>query len=190
MKSFLGNSEEKNKKLVDNHISEGNEHLKKKMYNGALIEFSKAMELDAKYAYPKLLSVMESVAEAGEYESALAIGLNLIKEKKKEFELTNTLGNYARKLGDYKQAHSLYKLSYKINKDFKVAFYNLAACEAKSDFYDDGVLNAISQFKDIKDFYLPSYKGGEKAVNPFVEKVTQIKQRSIQAKLHELGESA
>jgi len=180
---FFGNKEEKIAQKLEEFINEGLNQLQKKMYNGALVEFSKAMELDANNAVPKLLVIMENAADSGEYESALAIGLNLIKEKKKDYEFVNKLGNYARKLGDFKQANGLYKTAYNINKKFKVAFYNLAASEVRADFYDDAVIQALSQFKDIKEFYLPSYAGGETFIKEFEKKVKDTKSKTIQAKL-------
>jgi len=183
---FFGNKEEKIAQKLEEFINEGLNQLQKKMYNGALVEFSKAMELDANNAVPKLLVIMENAADSGEYESALAIGLNLIKEKKKDYEFVNKLGNYARKLGDFKQANGLYKTAYNINKKFKVAFYNLAASEVRADFYDDAVIQALSQFKDIKEFYLPSYAGGETFIKEFEKKVKDTKSKTIQAKLQQL----
>jgi len=183
---FFGNKEEKIAQKLQLYIDEGLNQLQKKMYNGALVEFSKAMELDTNNAVPKLLVIMENVADSGEYESALAIGLNLIKDKKNDFEFVNKLGNYARKIGDYKQANTLYKTAYNINKKFKIAFYNLAASEVKADFYDDAVMQALAQFKDIKEFYLPTYAAGETFIKAFEKKVKDTKSKAILAKLQQL----
>lgn len=187
--ALFGNKEEKIALKIEEHIKEGNNHLKKKMYNGALVEFSKAMDLNANTAYPKLLEIMDASADSGEYESALSIGLNLIKGKRNDYKLVNKLGNYARKQGDFKQANSLYKTAYKINKKFKIAFYNLAASEVKADFYDDANLQALEQFKEIKDFFLPTYAGGESFIKGFEKKVKENKSKAIASKLQHLMNS-
>ena len=187
--SLLGKNEEKVAIKLEKYISEGLENLQKKMYNAALIGFSKAMELEPDQAYPKLLEAMEGVAQTGEYESALSIGLNLIKGKNKDYALVNKLGNYARKMGDFKQANSLYKAAYKINKNYKIAFYNLAASEVKANYYDDAVTQALSQFKDSKEFFLPGYAGGEAFFTNIENKLKESKAKKNEAKLQELQDA-
>ena len=186
LKNILGNKEDKTAKLIEHHINEGLAQLSKKMYNGAMMDFGKAIALDPKLVFPLLLKELEKVAESGDLEAALSIGLNLLKERKNDFELANKLGNFARKMKDYKQAAALYKTANKINKNFKLAFYNLAACDVKASLYDEQIINSISQFKSTKDYILPSYIGGESFVENFTKRASALGEKIRRQNLKKL----
>ncbi len=186
-KNIRQSKADKSLQSIEKHITAGLKQLSQKMHNGAMIEFGKAMEIDSKIVYPKLLEELEKVAAAGEFESAIAIGMNLIKENKGDYKLINKLGNYAQGLKDFKQAIALYKTALKIKKDFKPAFYNLAAAEVKADIVNDDIINALSQFKDLTDYILPSFIGDENLVERMTEKASSSKPRAIEAKIKQLG---
>ena len=100
LKNLFQSKEDRIKQQVEEHIAEGMKLLSEKFYNGAMIEFDKAMILAPEDVYPRLVSELETAASSGELQSALAIGLNLIKENNKDYKLANKLGNYARELKD------------------------------------------------------------------------------------------
>ncbi|MCP4750887.1 MAG: tetratricopeptide repeat protein [Proteobacteria bacterium] len=162
------------------------EHLSKKFYNGAMIEFDKAMELNPEDVYPRLVEELSNAASSGELESALAIGLNLINKNEEDFELANKLGNYARELKDYKQANGLYKTALKINKNYETAFYNLAASQAKVDIFDEAVKSALTQFDDTKDYVLPDPIGEANVIEQYSKRVEEDKQANFKEKYQEL----
>jgi tetratricopeptide (TPR) repeat protein len=175
LKDLLQSKESRNQEKVEKHLEAGILQLKQKMYNGAMVEFGKAMDLDFENVYPRLLKELESAAAGGEMEAALAVGLNMLKYKKDNHELANKLGNFARKNNDIKQAKALYQTALKINKKYTLAFYNLAAVEAKTEFYDDQAVSAVSQFKDIKGYILPGYYNASDPVESLTEQAKSSK---------------
>lgn len=152
-------NEEKAKEEAFEHFQTGMKHLEGKFFNRAMIEFKKAMDLAHEEVYPRLMQELDSASSGGQLEAALAIGLNLLKENQQDYELANKLGNYARELGNFNQAESLYKMALRINRKFERAFYNLAACAARVEIYDDQVKSAVSVFEKIADYVLPDYMG-------------------------------
>jgi len=185
-KNIRQNKADKSLHSVEKCLAAGLKQLSQKMHNGAMIEFGKAMEINSTIAYPKLLVELEKVAAAGDFESAIAIGMNLIKQKKGDFKLINKLGNYAQNLKDFKQASALYKTALKINKDYKPAFYNLASAEVKADLVNDDIINALSQFKDLTEYILPGYIGDDNLILKMTEKVSSSKPKMIEAKIQQL----
>ncbi len=186
LKGLFQSKEDKIRAKIDEHLGEGMKLMSEKFYNGAMIEFDKAMELDPEIVYPKLVEELSNAAASGDLQSALSIGLNLIKEKNEDFELANKLGNYARELGDYKQAEGLYKTALKVKRGYQKAFYNLAASQARVNIYDDAVPSAISKFEKAENYVLPEYLGEEKLIDTLTEKVGKEKKESVKEKLQEL----
>ena len=186
LKGLFQSREEKIRQKIDDHIAEGMTHLASKFYNGAMIEFDKAMELDSKAVYPRLVEELSTAAAGGELESALAIGLNLIKKNNQDFELANKLGNYARELKDYNQANNLYRTALKIKKNYDLAFYNFAASQAKVNIYDEAVKSAVGQFDTVDRYVLPEFIGEENLIETFTEKANENKQTRFKQKLEEL----
>jgi len=188
LKSILKNRDEKNRLRIEEHIADGMTHLENKFYNDAMIEFDKAMSINPEGVYPKLVDELATAAASGHLESALAIGLNLIKQQPDDYELVNRLGNYAREGKDFKQANFLYKTALKIKPDFELAFYNLAACTAKIDIYDDAVQSAISQFDGIANYILPDYLENPNIIQELSEQIDSEKEDQFQDKLKELSD--
>jgi len=186
LKGLFQSREEKIRQKIDQHISDGMTHLSQKFYNGAMIEFDKAMELDPDAVYPRLVEELSTAAAGGELESALSIGLNLIKKNNQDFELANKLGNYARELKDYRQANNLYKTALKIKKNYDLAFYNYAASKAKVDIFDEAVKSAISQFDNVDRYVMPEYIGEENLVEQYTERTNENQQIRYKEKLDEL----
>ena len=77
LKDILQSKESKVQERVEKHLATGIQQLKQKMYNGAMVEFGKAMELDFEGVYPKLIEELENAAAGGELDAALAVGLNM-----------------------------------------------------------------------------------------------------------------
>ncbi len=186
LKDILQSKETKTHDKVEKHLKAGTLQLAQKRYNGAMVEFGKAMELDFEGVYPKLLIELDKAASSGELEAALSVGLNMLKHKKDDCELANKLGNYARRNGDFKQAKALYQTALKINKNFAKAFYNLAAAEVKSELYDDMAGNAVTQFRNIKGYMIPSYMNNVNPVESMSESAKQSKQKNIKDKIQEI----
>lgn len=186
LKGLFQSKEDKIRAKIDEHLAEGMRLMSEKFYNGAMIEFDKAMALNPDIVYPKLVEELSNAAASGDLQSALSIGLNLIKEKNEDYELANKLGNYAREMGDFKQAEGLYKTALKVNKGYQKAFYNLAACQARVNIYDDAIPSAISKFDKSEAYVLPEYLGPENLIETMLEKVSQEKKATSKDKLQEL----
>ncbi|MDH5560713.1 MAG: tetratricopeptide repeat protein [Deltaproteobacteria bacterium] len=179
-------SEEKTRLKVEEHFKQGMQHLQDKFYNQAMIEFKKAMELNQAEVYPRLLKELDNAISGGEIEAALAVGLNLLKEKKDDFMLANKLGNYAREMKDYKQAEGLYKMSLKINKNFEPAFYNLAASMARVDIYDEAAKGAVSKFDKSGNYILPDYKGDSNIIEKMTNQLAEKKKQEVDNRMQQL----
>ncbi len=186
LKGLFQSKEDKIRIKVDEHLAEGMKLMSEKFYNGAMIEFDKAMELKPKDVYPRLVEELSNAAASGELQSALAIGLNLIKENNKDYELANKLGNFARELGDFKQAEGLYKTALKVKRGYDKAFYNLAASQARVDIYDDAIVSALSKFENVQDYILPDYIEDEKLIEKITEIIAEEKATAFKEKLQEL----
>jgi len=169
LKGFLKGGDEKNQEKLEAHYAKGLQLLKGKFYNRAMIEFQSAMELDRNSVYPRLKEEFSKVSKGGETESALAIGLNLLKENPADFELANKMGNFARKIKDYNQAENHYRAALKIKKDFTPAFYNLAATLVKVDLYDNNVKLSIQMYERMDGFILPDFQGNEEVIQHFMK---------------------
>ena len=74
LKGIFQNRDEKIRLRIEEHITDGMNHLSNKFFNGAMIEFDKAMAYDPERVYPRLADELASVAASGQVESALAIG--------------------------------------------------------------------------------------------------------------------
>ncbi len=186
LKGLFQSKEEKIRAKVAEHIADGMTHLSQKFYNGAMIEFDKAMELSPDEVYPRLVEELSNAASSGDLQSALAIGLNLFKKNNSDYELANKLGNYARELKDFKQADGLYKAALKVNKNYEMAFYNLAASQAKVDIFDEAVKSAIEKFDTAEGFILPDYIGGDKFLENMTQQVEDRKQIDYKDKIQDL----
>lgn len=186
LKGFFQSKEEKIRIKVAEHIADGMTHLSQKFYNGAMIEFDKAMELNPDFVYPKLVEELSNAAASGELESALAIGLNLFKKNNTDYELANKLGNYARELKDFKQANGLYKAALKVNKNYEMAFYNLAASMAKVNIFDEAVKSALEKFDNADGYILPGYIGAENLIETMTKQVIDQKQLDYKEKFQDL----
>ncbi len=186
LKGLFQSKEEKIRIRIEEHLAEGMKLLSEKFFNGAMIEFDKAMDLDPDQVYPKLVEELSNAANSGQLQSALAIGLNLIKERNDDYELANKLGNYARELGDYKQAEGLYKTALKVKRGYQRAFYNLAASQARANIYDDAVVSSVSKFEGISDYILPDYVGEDKLIEKMSERIGEAKKAQFKEKLQEL----
>ncbi|MBT6500081.1 MAG: tetratricopeptide repeat protein [Deltaproteobacteria bacterium] len=186
LKGLFQSKEDKIRVKVAEHIADGMTHLSQKFYNGAMIEFDKAMELNPEEVYPRLVEELSNAAASGELESALAIGLNLFKKNNSDYELANKLGNYARELKDYKQANGLYKAALKVNKNYEMAFYNLAASQAKVNIFDGAIVSALEKFDTAEGYILPDYFGEENLIERMTAQVEEQKQLNYKDKVQDL----
>ena len=116
-------------------------------------------------------------------EAALAIGLVILKERPEDYPLANKLGNYARTMGDRKQANNLYRMALRVKRDYMQAFYNLAASFGNVDKYDMAVKSCIDKYIKSAAFITPEYQNDPKIVenieNEIVEKKTAEKEDII-----------
>ncbi|MGK0288895.1 MAG: tetratricopeptide (TPR) repeat protein [bacterium] len=177
MLQSLFNREDKEGK-INQHFNKGLQFIEDKLFNQAMIEFKKAMEIDHDTVYPKLLEELDNYSAAGNYEGVLAVGLNLLKDNSEDYELANKLGNCARQIGDYNQANNLYKHALQVNKKYKFSLYNLAASMAKVDRFDDQAISAVQKFDNITDFVLPEYFGNPQLVDEYKEEIKERKKIS------------
>ncbi|MBT3226823.1 MAG: tetratricopeptide repeat protein [Deltaproteobacteria bacterium] len=157
LKSFKKNREQKVIHKADALLTKGISQLHGKLYKQAMIEFQNAYQLDPNTTLQRLDKEFKHFRDLHDHEAALSIGLILIKIKKSDYELVNLVGNCARKQKNYKQANNLYRHALKINRNFPLAFYNLAASMGKVDKFDDDIKKSFKVFAGLKDYVLPEY---------------------------------
>jgi len=186
LKGLLRSKEEQSREKVEQHLKDGMRMLGDKFYNGAMIEFDKAMALLPQGVYPRLKEELENFASTGQLEAALTIGLNLIKDNNQDFELANKLGNYARELKNYQQAEGLYKLALKAKANYEPAFYNLAACMARVDKFDDAVVSSLAVFDSVIDYVFPDFIGSENLLEEMTQEIEAKKETRIAEAIQEL----
>ena len=138
-------------------VRKGLSFLEDNFQHKAMYEFQKALELDKETVAEYLTSQLELNLKENSYESALSIGVIVIKINKNDYELANKLGNCARKLNRYKQANNLYRQALRLNRKFSNALYNLAASMGRIPYYDNDVKLLVDRFDKITDFVLPGY---------------------------------
>ena len=159
LKALKKSLELKAHQKTDELIKKGISLLDGKLYKQAMIEFQNAYESEPKHAAQRLEKEFNDASGVSDFEAALSIGLVLIKIKKTDFELANTLGNCARRQKNYKQANNLYRHALKINKNYAFAFYNLAASMGKVEKYDHEIRDSLKIFQKINDYIFPEYIG-------------------------------
>ncbi len=157
LKSFKKNREQKVIQKAEELLTKGMSQLNGKLYKQAMIEFQNAYQLDPNTALQRLDKEFKHYLEIRDHEAALSIGLILIKIKKDDYELVNLVGNCARKQKNYKQANNLYRHSLKVNRNYSLAFYNLAASMGKVEKYDGDIKKSFKVFAGLKDYVLPEY---------------------------------
>lgn len=183
-KSLVDRQEEE----IQGHLSKGRTHIEGKMFNQALIDFNKALDIDRELVYPKLIEMLEEFSASGNVEGALSVGLNLLQDDPKNAELANKLGNFAREARDFKQAAELYKHAIRADKKFNLPIYNLAACHARIPKYDDQAVDAVHNFDKVESYIFPDYLGGPPIMEQATEVILQKKESEHEIKVQQLEE--
>jgi len=183
LKAFKKNRELKISQKAEDLLEKGMTQLNGKLYKQAMIEFQNAYQLEPNITLKRLDTEFSHYLELLDHEAALSIGLVLIKIRKDDYELVNTLGNCARKQKDYKQANNLYRHSLKINRNYPIAFYNLAASMGKVEKYDGDIKKSFQVLAGIKEHVLPEYAEDpdfeQKVENNLKTKASKTFQRRI-----------
>ena len=69
-----------------------------------------------------------------------------------------------------------------------MAFYNLAASQAKVNIYDEAVKSSISIFDDIEGYVLPDYKDDSKLIEEYSDYILEHKEEDTKGKIQLLSE--
>lgn len=193
LESFQRNKELKAAKEAEELVTKGLAMLDGKMHKQAMITMQQAVKISPATVKDRMSTEFQAYNQSGDNESALSLGLLLIKITPKDFELANTLGNAARKLGNYKQANNLYRHALKVNKKFQIAFYNLAASMGKVDKFDSDATSALYQFKDIREYILPDYMFNHSVIEEITQELLEFNEaartlelESMEMKIDEL----
>ncbi len=143
---------DKNEQLIEKHLGEAERLMDGKLYDRAMIEFSKAMKINRKQASKAVKGIYERCMASGDYGGLIAVGSNLLSQVPDNIELANILGNAYRRMGNFPQATKLYE--HALNADVKAELpaYNLAATLAHSNLFDQSVVSAISEFERMTSF--------------------------------------
>lgn len=142
--------------------------IKSKLYKRASVEFQIAMDLNEDVTIKMLDEEFTALDMQSDPQAMLAIGLILLQKRTEDFALANTLGNYARRIDEFKQANDLYRKSLRIKKSYVKAFYNLAASMGKVNKYDFDIKASIEKYIKSDEFILPEYQ-----INPnIIEEIT------------------
>jgi len=187
--AFFNKSQSTEEKALD-LLSRGLDMLYGRMFKQAMIQFQQAMKTNKPVVIKQLSVEFQKTVKENDYEAGLAIGLILIKDRPKDFELANTLGNCARHQKNYKQANSLYKHALKINRKYKLAFFNLAASMARVEKFDQEVAKSIEQFASMDYYILPDYCIDPKLIDKLEARLTSNKRSALAEETLELSSQA
>lgn len=152
---------DKNEESVSKLIAEGEKWMERKLYDRAMIEFNKALQIDMEKASAELQDLYQRCLSSGDYAGVIAVGSNLLQKIPNNIEIANIIGNAYRKTENFHQAEKLYEYCLNIDPEAKEANYNLAATLARADLYDNSVSSAISEFESMTTFKLPDNEEGE-----------------------------
>lgn len=187
MFNFLGTKGSKpvSQKAVD-LLEHGKKLLKSKLYKRAMIEFNKCWQESPEYAAENLQVLFKQYRTVANYEACLSIGLILLKIDPQDYKLATVLGNCARKQQSYLQANNLYRYALKLKKDYKIAFFNLAASLARVEKYDSKVTSTLQPFANRTDYVVPPYLGEPEMFEKMIKELSDILAERALRKVMEL----
>ncbi len=136
-------------------IQEGERLIRSKLYDRAMVELNKALNLDSNETNLALVRVFEALQSSNDYDSIIAIGSNMLIHRPENTSLANLLGNSYRRIGNFYQAEKLYEHCLKYDPHHTNALYNLAATKAHTSLYDSNAVNAARSFEKMDWFQLP-----------------------------------
>jgi len=165
----------KNRREAKSRIANGLKLLESNLFKRAGYDFQTAMELSKVVAMELLEDEFRDYDMGSSPESALAIGLVILKERPEDYPLANKLGNYARTMGERKQANNLYRQALKIKSDYPQAFYNLAASTGHVEKYDLAVKQCIDKYIKTSAFITPEYQNDPKIVENIENEIVDKK---------------
>ncbi|HEX7927652.1 MAG TPA: tetratricopeptide repeat protein, partial [bacterium] len=98
-----------------------------KLYNRALQDLEEAVQLNPALRQ-EAFELMQVLSGQGDDDTAVSVGIALLKLDPQNHELMNRLGNVLRRMNSFGRASKLYTQALKIEPQFTEAKYNLAAC--------------------------------------------------------------
>ena len=150
-------------------IEEGEKLIRSKLYDRAMIELNKALNLDSEETNLALIRIFESLQSSNDYNSIITIGSNILIHKPEDTSLANLLGNSYRRIGNLYQAEKLYEHCLRYDPNHTNALYNLAATKAHTFLYDSSAVNAARAFENMTWFQLPKQEDSIKYLQPIHE---------------------
>lgn len=158
-------SKDENVSEVEALIAEGQKLMESRLYERAMVEFKKAMDLDVNQANPFLEKILETEQANQNWEGFIAVGSNILQQRPDDLELANALGNAYRRAGNHDQAQKLYDHCLQRDPQHREALFNQAAAMAKADFYDSEAVQIGKSFEKIHRFILPNVQETEKLLS-------------------------
>ena len=167
-------------------VTSGINLIRSKLYNRASVEFQNAMELNEDVAQKMLDEEFGSLEMQSDPQAMLAIGLILLQKRSEDFALANSLGNFARRMDDFKQANDLYRKSLRIKKSYVKAFYNLAASMGRVDKFDFDIKQSIEKYIASDEFILPEYQNNADVVEEISNDLREKKKTEKENRIKKL----
>ncbi len=138
------------------HLMRALRMAKSKLYQSAAVEFNQAVKLNRAEILPIARRIFNEKTSEGDHEFALSVGILLLKVDKFDYQLTTTLGGYARKVGNNTQAISLYQQALQLQPNYLPAICSLGA--AMEDVpYTETEAVAAYRFMSGADLAYPQY---------------------------------
>ncbi len=167
-------------------VTSGLNLIRSKLYKRASVEFQVAMELNEDVALKILNEEFTSLEMQSDPQAMLSIGLILLQKRTEDFALANSLGNFARRIGEFKQANDLYRKSLRIKKSYVKAFYNLAASMGRVEKYDFDIKASIEKYIKSDDFILPEYQNNENIIEEITHDLREKKNTEKENRIKKL----
>ncbi len=164
---------------LENHLSEGERLMQNKLYDRAMVEFNKALQIDSKITNRALTGLFQQAEQTGDYEGLIAVGSNMLLHRPNNGYLANMLGNAYRKMGNISQAEKLYEHCLKYEADHRFAEYNMAAAMANVELYDSNAVSAVSPFEVMSWYKFADNEDGEKQLKDMQIEIEEEKEAKL-----------
>lgn len=169
----------RSRKQAESLVKKGINLLQGNLQHKALFQFQQAIEIDPDIVGEMLYAEFEKSHKRGDDELSLSIGRIVLKIRVNDFELANKLGNCARKLKKYKEANEYYRQAFRINRNYEIAFYNLAASMGRIPRFNNDVKELVDQFSHINAYVLPHYKLNQQYLELIIQEIKSEQSKAV-----------
>lgn len=136
-----------------------------KLYNRALQDLEEAVKLNPALRQ-EAFELMQVLSGQGDDDTAVSVGIALLKLDPDNHELMNRLGNVLRRMNSFGRASKLYTQALKLQPQFTEAKYNLAACAVAVTTADMDLVRQTRAVEPYSRFRRYDFVAGREGFHP------------------------